>query len=221
MRGRGRPLPVHHRAEPEQGHRRAGERPSGNSYLRKIRRGHKQIAPASGFWHTSQAFTTRRMSLMSRGDPCTSGSREPRRASRLRKHPGACADPRGPYPHPVQPVRSHQQEHTGSCPPGLVAPGKARSFARTVSAMRDLQRTAAAQAVQPRTAERTPQPHARAEDRLPAPRPVVPHGIYVDEWHRGSPPAVLHQDLGPARANETVTDRVTEHLRAGDALLAN
>ncbi len=35
----------------------------------------------------------------------------------------------------------------------------------------------------------------------------------------GSPPAVLHQDLGPARASETVTDRVTEHIRAGDALL--
>nr|WP_166682464.1 DUF499 domain-containing protein [Streptomyces sp. 846.5] len=105
--------------------------------------------------------------------------------------------------------------------PDSVALGRARSLARTVSAMRDLQADGPRlrrfnQEQQNELRDRI----ARAEDRLPALLVLSYRHIYMlTNGIGGSPPAVLHQDLGPARASETVTDRVTEHLRASDALL--
>ncbi|WP_327325118.1 DUF499 domain-containing protein [Streptomyces sp. NBC_01210] len=105
--------------------------------------------------------------------------------------------------------------------PDSVALGRARSLARTVSAMRDLQ----ADGPRLRRFNQEQQNElrsriARAEDRLPALLVLSYRHVYMlTNGIGGSPPAVLHQDLGPARASETVTDRVTEHLRAGDALL--
>jgi hypothetical protein len=105
--------------------------------------------------------------------------------------------------------------------PDAAALGRARNLVRTLSAMRDLYKDGHRlkrfnQEQQNDLRDRI----ARAEDRLPALLTMSYRHVYMlTNGIGGAPPTVLHTDLGPARASESVTKRVTEQMRSSDALL--
>ncbi|MGW5374793.1 ATP-binding protein [Nocardia sp. NPDC003999] len=105
--------------------------------------------------------------------------------------------------------------------PDAGAFGRARTLARTLAAMRDLQSDG------PRIRKFNKEQQndlrqriALAEQRVPALLVMAYRYVYLlANGIDGGAPTVAHLDLGAARASETITSRVTERLRSTDGLL--
>jgi hypothetical protein len=99
--------------------------------------------------------------------------------------------------------------------------GRARATARTLAAMHDLHDdTHRLKRFNKEQQADLRERIKRFHERLPALLVIAYRHLYLmTNGVDGAAPHVAHQDLGPARASETITARVTDRLRSSDSLL--